>query len=410
MSVHISGFNDKYLAVRIPYQPVAVAILRSVPGGYWDKQHKTWLVPDTPRHLKYLLAKLHQARIGVEKADTSPPLPLEPLSSGLSVPPTTNPDHQPWLAAYLLGLETRHYSRRTIQTYLKWVQTFCNFHPRLTKADFAASHLNQFLSHLATNGRVSSSTQNQALAALLFLYRKIFGIPTEHLLQVVRAKRPKHLPVVLSRDEVRRVIDHLPEDKKLFARLLYGTGMRLNECLGLRVQDLDFDRNEILIRRGKGGKDRVTVLPARLKADLAAHLQSVKALHDKDLAEGWGIVALPDALDRKYTAAGKSWSWQFVFPQAGRWTNPETKQQGRHHLDESVLQRYVHEAVQKAGLTKPATCHTFRHSFATHLLEAGTNIRTIQELLGHSDLRTTQIYTHLLNHGPASITSPLDSL
>ena len=263
---------------------------------------------------------------------------------------------------------------------------------------------------MAVKERVSASTQNQALSALLFLYRHVIGREVGDLGEVIRARKPTRLPVVMTRDEVKAVLANLTGDKWLMASLMYGAGLRLMECLRLRVQDIDFSRNEILVRDGKGAKDRVTMLPESLKIPLQDHLKKVKAIHERDLAEGWGRVQMPTALDRKYPNAPKDWRWQWVFPQENRWINPKTREQGRHHIDESLVQKAVRDAVAKAGLTKRATCHTFRHSFATHLLEGGYDIRTVQELLGHSDVKTTMIYTHVLNRGPAGVRSPVDGL
>jgi len=270
--------------------------------------------------------------------------------------------------------------------------------------------INVFLTHLAVKGKVSASTQNQALSALLFLYRHVIGREIGDLGEVIRARKPARLPVVMTREEVKTVLANLSDDKRLMASLMYGTGLRLMECLRLRVQDVDFSNNEILIRNGKGAKDRITMLPEALKAPLQSHLRKVKAIHEKDLAEGWGSVLLPDALDRKYPNAPKEWRWQWVFPQSKRWVNNTTREQGRHHMDKSLMQKAVREAVISAGLTKRATCHSFRHSFATHLLENGYDIRTVQELLGHKDIKTTMIYTHVLNRGPSGVRSPMDGL
>lgn len=274
----------------------------------------------------------------------------------------------------------------------------------------AEPEINAFLTHLAVKEKVSASTQNQALSAILFLYRYVIGRDLGDLGELVRARKPKRLPVVLTRQEVKEVLANLSDDKWLMASLMYGAGLRLMECLRLRVQDLDFSRSQILVRDGKGAKDRITMLPESLKSRLQTHLTKVRAIHEHDLAEGWGSVVLPDALDRKYPNASKEWRWQWVFPQEKRWKNVRTGEQGRHHIDESLVQKAVRDAVTKAGLTKRATCHTFRHSFATHLLEGGYDIRIIQELMGHSDIKTTMIYTHVLNRGPAGVRSPMDGL
>jgi integron integrase len=224
------------------------------------------------------------------------------------------------------------------------------------------------------------------------------------------ARKPTRLPVVMTREEVKAVLGNLAGDKWLMASLMYGAGLRLMECLRLRAQDIDFSRNEILIRDGKGAKDRITMLPESLKAPLQEHLRAVKAVHEKDLADGWGRVPMPDALDRKYPNAPREWHWQWVFPQENRWRNSKNGEEGRHHIDESLVQKAVRTAVTRAGLIKRATCHTFRHSFATHLLEGGYDIRTVQELLGHKDVKTTMIYTHVLNRGPSGVRSPVDGL
>ena len=270
--------------------------------------------------------------------------------------------------------------------------------------------INAFLTQLAVKEMVSASTQNQALSAILYLYRHVIGRDVGELGDVIRARKPKRLPVVMTRDEVKAVLDHLSGDKWLMASLLYGSGLRLMECLQLRVQDLDFAGRELLVRDGKGGKDRRTMLPQSLIPVLQEHLNHVKRVHEKDLNEGWGRVILPGALKRKYPNASTEWRWQWVFPQENRWKNRTTAEEGRHHTDESLIQKAVRVAVNKAGLIKRISCHTFRHSFATHLLESGYDIRTIQELLGHNDVKTTMIYTHVLNRGPAGVRSPMDGL
>lgn len=309
-----------------------------------------------------------------------------------------------------VAMRSRHYSPRTEQAYCRWVRRFIYFHEMRHPAQMAEPEINAYLTHLAVHEHVSASTQTQALSALLFLYRHVLGREVGDLGELVRARKPEHIPVVMTRDEVRAVLGELDNDVWLAASLMYGCGLRLMESLRLRVQDLDFRRNEIVVRDGKGGKDRVTMLPASLKDALRRHLRRVRAGHGRDLDEGWGRVALPGALDRKYPAASQDWRWQWVFPQERRWKDFKTGTEGRHHLHQTVVQRAVKDAVRRARVTKHVGCHTFRHSFATHLLESGYDIRTIQELLGHKSVRTTMIYTHVLNKGGQGVRSPLDDV
>lgn len=308
------------------------------------------------------------------------------------------------------ALRSRHYSARTEKAYCLWIERFIRFHGMRHPAEMGEAEINAYLTHLAVERDVAASTQNQALSALLFLYRYVFGVELGDFGDVVRARKPKRLPVVMARDEVRAVLAQLDGDAWLMASLLYGSGLRLSECLELRVQDIDFERGEILVRDGKGAKDRVTMLPESLRGPLRDHLRRVKALHERDRSAGYGRVKLPDALARKYPNASTEWRWQWVFPQAKRWKNRETGEQGRHHTDATILQRAVRQAVFRAGVAKNVGCHTFRHSFATHLLESGYDIRTIQELLGHQDLKTTMVYTHVLNKGGHGVKSPMDAL
>jgi len=306
------------------------------------------------------------------------------------------------------ALRARHYSRRTEKAYVHWIKRYIFFHGKRHPAEMGAAEVTAFLTALAVRDRVAASTQNQALNALLFLYREILGVELPWLDGLVRAKRPQHLPTVLTREEVRTVLEQLDRAPRLMALLLYGAGLRLLECCRLRIKDVDFATNQITIRDGKGSKDRVTMLPRAVKIDLTRHVERARALHQRDLAAGAGWVELPWALGRKYPNAGREWAWQWVFPATRLYGDPSTGQRRRHHLHESVVQRAVREAVLKAGLAKKATCHTLRHSFATHLLEDGHDIRTVQELLGHQDVSTTMIYTHVLNRGPAAVRSPAD--
>jgi integron integrase len=307
-------------------------------------------------------------------------------------------------------IRLKHYSLRTERTYCDWIERFIRFHRMRHPAEMAELEMGEFLTALARDGNVSASTQNQALSALLFLYREVLKQEIGWLEKVERAKKPAHLPVVLSRDEVHKIFAHLHGTARLMAGLLYGSGLRLMECLRLRVKDVDFAYARITVRDTKSGRDRVTMLPVNLAAPLQRHLQKVKAQHDQDVADGFGEVWLPDALGRKYPNAALEWGWQFVFPSSRISIDPRTQKKGRHHIDESALQQAVKKAVRAAGLSKPASCHTFRHSFATHLLENGYDIRTVQDLLGHKDVSTTMIYTHVLNKPGIGVRSPLDQV
>ena len=311
---------------------------------------------------------------------------------------------------YREELQVRHYARRTVSSYEQWLRRFLRFHQMRHPRQMGEAEINAFLSHLATEERVSASTQNQALAALLFLYRTVLGGDVGNLEGVIRARKRQRLPVVLTVGEVRAVLHHLDGAEALVAQLLYGGGLRLMEALRLRIKDVDLEQRCITVRCGKGDKDRRTVLPSSLVDPLKRHMKEVQHQHQTDLTAGWGAVELHHALERKYRNAAREWGWQWLFPQGRRWRDPRQNIEGRHHLDPSLVQRAVRAAVQAAGISKPATCHTFRHSFATHLLEQGADIRTIQELLGHSDVKTTMVYTHVLNRGPSGVRSPADLL
>ena len=305
-------------------------------------------------------------------------------------------------------LRVKHYALRTEEVYVLWIKRYIFFHQKRHPREMGASEVQAFLSDLAVRQHVSASTQNQALNALIFLYHEVLHLPLEWMDQLVRAKRSRRIPVVMTRDETRRVLAALSGTHQLLGKLLYGTGLRLMECLRLRIKDIDFNLHQIIVRNGKGDKDRVTLLPETLKAPLREHLARVKILHEKDLADGFGEVYLPDALERKYPHAARQWPWQYAFPAARHSIDPRSSKTRRHHLDEQILQRAVRSAVQLAQITKPVSCHTFRHSFATHLLESGSDIRTVQELLGHAQVTTTQIYTHVLSKPGLGVKSPLD--
>ncbi len=306
------------------------------------------------------------------------------------------------------AIRRRHYSRRTEETYVHWIKRFIYFSDRRHPAELGAQEVTAFLNHLARERNVAANTQNQALSALLFLYKEALLMPLPWLDGLERSVRPARMPTVLTRSEVERLLAAMRGTKWLMAGLLYGAGLRLRECLALRVKDVDFEYRQILVRDGKGAKDRVTMLPGSLLEPLRLHLERVKALHQRDLAHGYGDVELPHALARKYPRAAYEWGWKFVFPSERLSTDPATGVVRRHHVYENFLARGVKEAARMAGLVKHVSCHTLRHSFATHLLESGYDIRTVQELLGHASVETTMIYTHVMNKGGRGVTSPLD--
>jgi integron integrase len=314
------------------------------------------------------------------------------------------------LVAVRRKLRIGRYSRRTEEAYVGWIKRFVRHHGTRHPSELGEAEIAAFVSHLAVDGNVSVSTQMQALSALLFLYRDVLDRKVERLERLLWASKPKRLPVVLTRQEVDRVMAHMSGVSRLVAWLLYGTGMRLMEALEQRVKDVDFEMRQITVRGGKGDRDRVTVLPVAIVSDLERHLVHVRRVHDKDLKRGAGHVPLPGALDRKYPSASAEWVWQWVFPAVRTRVDDATGRRTRHHLHESVIQRAVRKAVQRSRIQKRATCHTLRHSFATHLLEDGYDIRTVQELLGHRSVATTMVYTHVLNRGGRGVVSPLDRL
>ena len=305
-------------------------------------------------------------------------------------------------------LQVKHYSYRTEQTYIEWCRRFILFHDKRHPKDMGNAEVEAFITHLATRRKVAASTQNQALSAIIFLYKEVLGQPLDSV-KVVRARKPKRIPTVLTKDEALRIINAMTGTYRLMAKLLYGSGLRLNECIRLRVKDLDFERQSITVRDGKGDKDRITILPESLLAPFKEHLRHVEQIHQKDLENGFGTVYLPGALEKKYPNANREWAWQFVFPSKTISLDPRSGVQRRHHIADSSLQKAVRAGAKLAGITdKPVGPHTFRHSFATHLLQNGYDIRTVQELLGHKDVKTTMIYTHVLNKGGLAVRSPLD--
>jgi integron integrase len=332
---------------------------------------------------------------------------MQPAPPAYPAPPEAAPPRL--LDRVREAVRLRHYSLRTERSYVGWIRRFILFHGKRHPSDMGAAEVTAFLSHLAVAGNVAASTQQQALSALLFLYRDVLGTELPWMTEIVRPKKPQRVPTVLSRAEVERLLAAMDGTPALMAHLLYGTGMRLMECVGLRVKDVDFDRGEITVRDGKGAKDRVTVLPRRLQEPLREQFRRARSVWEADAAARRSGVWLPDALSRKYPAAAASWGWFWVFPARALSTDPRTGAYRRHHVYEQNLQRAILTAVRAANIAKPATAHTLRHSFATHLLEAGYDIRTVQELLGHSDVSTTMIYTHVLNRGGRGVVSPLDA-
>jgi len=345
------------------------------------------------------------------RRNLSQPSPLGKNVLATTLPVDAPSGAQPKLLDRLReAIRVRHYSVRTEQAYVDWARRFILFHRKRHPSDMGAVEVGAFLTHLAAERGVAAATQNQAKSALLFLYREVLGIELPWLDEVISAKDSRRLPVVLTQGEVRALLHELSGTMGLVASLLYGTGMRLMEALRLRVKDVEFERRELIVRDGKGGKDRVTVLPENLILALQAQLGHAKARHDRDLAEGFGEVWLPAALALKYPAAPRAWGWQWVFPSALRSTDPRGSGVKRHHLNESSVQKAVAGAARRAGIVKPCSPHVLRHSFATHMLQAGYDIRTVQELLGHSDVSTTMIYTHVLNRGGRGVRSPLDQI
>ena len=402
MNISIKSHDDTNFSLQFldGFSTPVLNAVRNVAGRRWDNENKIWLIPDNQKAADQLLQNIYETGLfNIPESDFEKPV-ISPNQDSFI-------NHE--VEKLIDALSVRHYSEHTKQSYKKWVADFLRIYQ--AKADsMGEREINEYLKNLALQKHVSASTQNQALASLLFYFRYIKNTPVLELGSVIHAKKKERVPVVFSREEVTKVIECMNGTKKLIAKLLYGTGMRLNEALSLRILDLDFDRNEIIIRHGKGDKDRHVMIPQKLVPELKAHIEKVRQLHNQDLRDGWGSVTLPGALTGKYPDGCKEFKWQWLFPQKNRWTNAHTGEQGRWHLDESLMQRAVKQAVLEAGVNKNASCHTFRHSFATHLLEIGYDIRTIQELLGHSDISTTMVYTHVLNRGAGGVVSPLDRL
>ncbi len=391
----------------LPYSPDRIAKIKGIKNRRWNAEGRYWTVPRTDEAVSHLLTLFAGETVDVE--------------TSLLVATGQNPGHkseahtevassQALLNQVRQAIRRKHYSNKTEEAYVGWIKRFVFFHHKRHPSEMAEQEIGQCLSHLATRSRVSASTQNQALNAVLFLYHEVLGKEIGYVKGVVRAEQSHRLPVVLTREEVKTLLRQLNGTVWLMATLLYGAGLRLMECCRLRVKDVDFARNQIVIRAGKENKDRYTILPLSVKEPLTRHLGETRRQYEYDLKQGLGRVVLPNALDRKYPEANREWSWQWMIPASKYYTDSVTHEQYRHHLHESVIQKAVKEAGRKADIAKPASCHTFRHSFATHLLEDGYDIRTVQELLGHKDVTTTMIYTHVLNRGGRGVCSPADRL
>jgi integron integrase len=391
--ITISADTPERIKVTFPYDPEIVAKVKTVAHRMWHPEEKCWSFPCEKPVLDEILAALAGEEIYV---DPSLQEPAPPSAAG------------PLLARALSLIRLKHYSIKTEKSYLPWIERYVVFHANRDPKEMGEREVEAFLSHLAVNLRVSSSTQNQAFNALLFLYRDVLKIKLDESINAIRAKKPQRIPTVMTKDETMRVIAAVPAEHQLMVKLIYGSGLRLMECLRLRVKDIDVETSQIHVHDAKGMKDRITVLPENLKAPFSEHIERVRLLHNDDLAKGYGNVYLPYALERKYPKAGFQWAWQYVFPARNHSTDPRSGAIRRHHMSEDSLQRAVKEAARMAGIGKPVSVHTFRHCFATHLLEANYDIRTVQELLGHKDVSTTMIYTHVLNKPGISVRSPLD--
>jgi len=409
VGVSVSKDNAGSLTVAFKYDPFFVEKVKAIPGHKWNQEKKYWSFPNSRQILDKILSTFAGEELDIDPV-------LQTLTSQMQEEKKTNnierseealPDN-PIFEQVRNLIRLKHYSIRTEKSYLSWIHRYIIFHKSKDPAEMGSAEIETFLSYLAVNLKVSASTQNQAFNALLFLYRDVLKKSLDESINAIRAKKPQHLPTVMTRDETMRVIGAVPPEHQLMVKLIYGGGLRLMECLRLRVKDIDFGNNHILVRDAKGMKDRITVLPDNLKIPLSEHLERVKLLHSDDVAKGNGHVYLPHALERKYPNASAEWGWQYVFPARNQSIDPRSGAIRRHHISEHSLQRAVREAARITGITKVVTVHTFRHCFATHLLEANYDIRTVQELLGHKDVSTTMIYTHVLNKPGISVKSPLD--
>jgi len=404
MGVMIGRDASGNIKVTFDYNPTHVERVRTIPGRKWHPEEKYWTFPLSRQSLSQLWSVFSGEKIDVdpELADLLPKKVAAVLTGQATQP------SNPLFAQVRDLIRLKHYSIRTEKSYLPWIERYLLFHRNKDPQKMGASEIEDFLSHLAVDLNVSSSTQNQAFNALLFLYRDVLKIQLDDSINAIRAKKPQYRPTVMTQEETMRLIEAVQPDYQLMVKLIYGSGLRLMECLRLRVKDVDFAHSQIVVRDAKGMKDRVTVLPENLGEPLAEHMRRVRVIYEDDKLKGRASVYLPYALERKYPKAASEWGWQYVFPAKNLSTDPRTGIIRRHHIHEQTLQSTVREAARVAGLDKPVSVHTLRHSFATHLLESNYDIRTVQELLGHKDVSTTMIYTHVLNRPGISVRSPLD--
>jgi integron integrase len=390
--ITIGPDTPERIKVAFPYSPSIVAKVKTIEGHKWHPDGKYWSFPNSEQILDEILSVFAGEKVEIDPTlrDTEPFVPGPLLDQ----------------VRHLIRL--KHYSIRTEQSYLAWVRRYLLFHKNRDPKEMGSQEIEAFLTHLAMDLNVSAGTQNVAFNAVLFLYKDVLNRELTDSINAIRAKKPQRLPTVMTRDETMRIIGALPRDHQLMVKLIYGSGLRLMECMRLRIKDIDFESNHILVRDAKGMKDRVTVLPDNLKPSLREHLDRVKILHENDKANGYGRVYLPFALERKYPKASAEWGWQYVFPAKGLSIDPRSGETRRHYVNENSLQKAVKDAARLVDIAKPVSVHTFRHCFATHLLEANYDIRTVQELLGHKDVSTTMIYTHVLNKPGIAVKSPLD--
>ena len=418
------------IKVIFPYNPEVVAKIKTVKAHRWHPDEKYWSFPYSHLVLKEILSAFVGEQLDIDpslqplisqnqdrKSTTIGTRRKEPMQATLEKTEKEKPGWEKEFNNLVKNslfdrvrdlIRLKHYSIRTEKSYLSWIMRYILFHNKRDPKEMANPEIEAFLSHLAVNLKVSAATQNQAFNAILFLYKEVLKKELDDSIDAIRAKKPKRLPTIMTKGETMKVIGAIPADHQLMVKLIYGSGLRLMECLRLHVKDIDFGNNQILVRDAKGMKDRVTVLPEALKPSLREHLERVNLVHQNDVAKGFGRVYLPYALERKYPNASLEWGWQYVFPAKSLSKDPRTGEVRRHHIHENSLQKAVKTGVRLVGITKPVNVHTFRHSFATHLLEANYDIRTVQELLGHKDVSTTMIYTHVFNKPGVSIKSPLD--